>query len=823
MNADIKRAILDGKLILFLGAGASRSSKMKRGGNVPDGKHLAQILAEKASLTYSDEALDQVYSAARSKMEGRLDEVLLDCFRFCTPSEEYKALTDYSWRRIYTLNLDDALERAFQRSHHQNVSIRLGSDPIENQDPFFNRLDLVKLNGCINHLRSGIVFSPLEYARSAAEEMPWYEEVAVDFLQCPFLFVGTKLSEPLFKYHIERYKQIVGRKQGVSFVITPNASDIEKYDLATFNIVHIAGTLDDFVKWLKEEIPQPPLPLQMAIANYPQLGAMLSSANQLAYANLFEGVMQVNRTNIATLKSSGESKDSIRTFYKGFKPTWTDISEGVPAELDALDGLVEFISNTAITGKITPIIGPSGSGKTTLLMQASYKISDHKETAVFYINEPIDDLEKTLEAIDNTPQTSRCIVAINDLDAFAQALESSMSSERLKKTIILGTVRSAIWNQRTKHKLRGLFTTPFVVDEFSLHDAQKLLAKLERYGQWTRLGQMKEQQRIDELVTRAKRQLLIALLEATSGRGFEEIITDEYNSLKSDSERKLFLLVGLATVHRRDMPVALVERALIKGGLRSDMNGLLNNLTGIVIKTDSGLAVRHSTYIRFLFSHVVDKSIISQVIEMLLQAFSLYQSPVVKHAPKREMAIYKAIVNHKFLNDVLKGDESIISGLYTAIEKRFEQDGLFWLQYGLSLRDFGHHAEALEKLRVAVIAHPMEHTEHALAQQLIIVAGICGDRVRALGLLDEAKTILEKLDQIIDSDDTYPLVTLAEGHTSIIRKYDGDDDAREIAKKYAELLHRKIQRFSDEPRLKESWESMFKYATTGTWAVSKEQ
>lgn len=823
MNNDIKRAILDGKLVLFLGAGASRTSKMKNGKQIPDGNELAKYLAERAVLEYQGEALDQVYSAARSKMQSRLDEVLIECFRFCTASEEYQKLAKYSWRRIYTLNIDDALESAFRRSQQQKVNIRVGSDPVENQDPFFDRLDLVKLNGCAQHLDRGVVFSPQEYARSAVAILPWYEEVAVDFVQHPFLFVGTKLNEPLLKYHIERYKQTVGRDQGVSFVMTPNASEIEKYDLAAYNITHIPATLSDFVDWLQEEIPQPPTPIEMAIATYPQLGAMLSSGNQLAYANLFEGVTQVNRTNIATLKNSIKPKDAIRTFYKGFKPTWADISEGIPAELEALNDFMKFVNHNSVIGKIIPIIGPSGSGKTTLLMQAAYKLSDEKDTAVFYISELIDNFDKTLEAIDNTPGVNRCFIAINDLDIFAPYLESAISSGRLNKTIVLGTARSAIWSQRTKQKLRDLYTSIYTVDEFSLSDVPKLLLKLERYGQWTRLGQMNENQRVEELVTRAKRQLLIALLEATSGRGFEEIITDEYNSLKSDSEKKLFLLVGLATVHRRDMPIPLVERSLVRGGLRNDMGGLLNNLSGIIVRTDNGLAVRHSTYIRFLFSKVVDKSLISESIEMLLQAFSLYKSPVVKHAPRREMAIYKAVVNHKFLHDVLQGDEKIIYGLYKSIEKRFEQDGLFWLQYGLSLRDFGHHTEALEKLRVAVLAHPMDHTEHALAQQLIIVATNSGDRTKALSLLDEAKTILEKLDQIIDSDDTYPLVTLAEGHTLIIRKYDGDIEARAVAKKYAELLNVKRQRFADEPRLKESWESMFRYATTGTWAVSREQ
>ena len=146
--------------------------------------------------------------------------------------------------------------------------------------------------------------------------MPWYEEAAIDFIQSPFLFVGTKLNEPLFKYHIERYKQIVGKQQGVSYVITPDASEIEKLDLQSYNIIHIAGTLEGFVQWIEEEIPQPPKPLELAISNNPQLAAMYASSNQLAYSNLFDGVTLVNRSNIAVLKKDILG-DSVRPVLQG--------------------------------------------------------------------------------------------------------------------------------------------------------------------------------------------------------------------------------------------------------------------------------------------------------------------------------------------------------------------------------------------------------------------------------------------------------------------------------------------------------------------------
>ncbi|MCS5515015.1 hypothetical protein NWF32_04520 [Pseudomonas qingdaonensis] len=68
-------------------------------------------------------------------------------------------------------------------------------------------------------------------------------------------------------------------------------------------------------------------------------------------------------------------------------------------------------------------------------------------------------------------------------------------------------------------------------------DAKKILLKLEQYGSWTRLARMSEAERTKELVNRSKKQLLIALLEATLGRGFERIIEEEYSAIKSEEEK----------------------------------------------------------------------------------------------------------------------------------------------------------------------------------------------------------------------------------------------------------------------------------------------
>lgn len=269
MNNELHVAIKKGELILFLGAGASKGCTTRIGAKLLDGAALAKHLAEIGQYDYADEPLDEVYGAVRAKLGSRLDHVLEGLFRDTQPSPEYLALASFAWRRIYTLNVDDALENAIRRQRVQNLHVRVLGDPVADQDNFFDRLDLIKLNGSIDQLRHGIIFSASEYAKATARPLPWYEQCASDFVRSPILFIGTKLSEPLLKFHIERYKNVTGKSPGRSYVITPSATPLQKQALLDYNIEHIAGTLADFVEWLKSSFPTPLKPLDLALESIP--------------------------------------------------------------------------------------------------------------------------------------------------------------------------------------------------------------------------------------------------------------------------------------------------------------------------------------------------------------------------------------------------------------------------------------------------------------------------------------------------------------------------------------------------------------------------
>jgi tetratricopeptide (TPR) repeat protein len=203
----------------------------------------------------------------------------------------------------------------------------------------------------------------------------------------------------------------------------------------------------------------------------------------------------------------------------------------------------------------------------------------------------------------------------------------------------------------------------------------------------------------------------------------------------------------------------------------------------------------------------------------VLEAFSDYETPVIKNVGKADGVVFKSIINHRFVKEMMRNDLEKVLSVYETFETKFHIDGLYWLQYGLALRDFGLQYKALEKLKTAREAYASPHIEHAYAQQLMIIASTTSSWRDAEILLEEAIDALRKLDHDASADDTYPIVTLSEGHISIVLRFSGIEGAQVIARQYAnELLV--AQKKYPGARLEAAVKNVVTFATTGAWKES---
>ena len=802
MNTLLKNLIESGKVILFLGAGASYGSQSFNRKNLPLGNQLAEMMANEMGIEYANEDLAVVYSAYQSDFnEQQLSTFFKSIFSNCLPSKEYLELVDYPFPRIYTLNIDDALEKAFYRKVHgtRRLEIYNRNDRVSNFDNFYESTQLIKLNGDANRSDLGFIFSAAEYGQGSANEPFWYKQLGFDYSAYNFIFIGTQLKEPLFFHQVEKYKKLANiTSNNASFIITPDKlTPITIKDFERSNLHHISGTLNDFIDWLKKEFPKGLSPIDIVSKNKPELIDVLKNKN--LEINIFDGVFPVHTSRIQLEKTR-----DLKDFYNGFKPTWNDILEEVPAWLSNVSEFYykNFKNKEPKSCSFFMIFGIAGSGKSTALKQIALAIS-RENKIVYFIEEYKNSIVDLIYELDKRNKDEYYIV-IERPKVFAKDIQQILK-EKKTRAIFISAENNALWNSKISPILEDYVTDNVDISEICETDATSILQKIEKFGNWTILSKMSPDQRKIELLNKARRQLLIGLIEATSGIGYQKIIEKEYNNLNSDAERYLLLLSGIASTERVEASETTLIRALSHLGINESIVSISKNMQGIIRYKDDKVATRHRIYIEHIFKNYVSLDELQKVIIAYINAFTIYDFPISRSINNRnEMVIYKHLVNFKFLYRILKKNKKKILEVYETFEKKLEQESLYLLQYGLALRAFRHHYDALKILKFAHSTFNSPHISHALAQQKIILAQYTKNKSHSRELMNEAVEELNRLIYMKElnglnlEDDHYPIITLSEGHVKVLI-YLRDFRSAEIeSKKYLNLLlSDTYQKFND--------------------------
>lgn len=824
MNEIIKKAFENGRLIILLGAGASFSSKTREYKNIPLAFELSQLLSEEVGLPYDGESLSEVYQAAVTTVGlPRVIEILSKYFKNTIPSEEYKSLIKLPLTRVYTLNIDDCFERAFNSVHSLNSSRSLdifgNNDPLKEVDQFFHRTDLIKLNGDILNPKDGFIFSEQEYAQGSSKEPLWYSELARDFSRNVFLFIGSKLKEPLMWHQIEKYKARTSLDTGFSYVLTPDKlSKIQEISLNNNKVKHIQGTMSDFIEWFNLTYPNGYTPKQIITSQRPELEGLIDNSFEVS---IFDKVMPVSISSLSLLDAREES--GIREFYKGFKPTWADIVLNVPADLIRTNRFKEVIINDYKyndLGGLYLIKGSAGSGKSTALKQIALSLSKETDYPVYYLDENKHDFLELIKLLDEKNENSPYFLCLERLGYFYRQLLEVFKIG--SKAIFIAAENSRILQKKLPDSFYQFIKREIDLSEIEYADVPNILEKIEKYGSWLRLSRMSEQQRINELYKKSRQQLLIGLLEVTSGLGFHEIIKNDFISITDESEKYLIVLAGIATLQNTVSSEITISRALESLKLNNDVEKLCNNLVDIVhLNRKYEISTRHRLYIENLFTQHINLDVIENAIIAYISAFTVYPFPIITHLNPSESMVYKYLVNAKSLLKLLNKEKQRILNVYQKFEKKLEQEGLFLMQYGLALRMFDEHKSAYQMLQQASIAYPNSaHIEHALAVQLLILC-FNSPKETAAYYLEKAVTILNNLKQLPNDKffgeqiDSYPIKTLSEGHISVLEHLDRTDEAKIFARSYYEAIDR-LERKDRTVKLTSTKEKLMKYILNGT-------
>lgn len=193
---------LSGKSILFVGAGFSVDAQNLRGENFKTGRRLAKHLAELSGITEAqleeitlDDAAEE-YISVYGKDE--LIDVLHNEFTAKLITSAQSVIANVPWRRIYTTNYDNVLEKACSENEKKLVPVTI-NDNI--RDISKNNTLCVHLNGYIdrldrNTLTAEFKLTETSYLTSSIEDTSWVSLLRTDIKTAQSVFfVGYSLAD----------------------------------------------------------------------------------------------------------------------------------------------------------------------------------------------------------------------------------------------------------------------------------------------------------------------------------------------------------------------------------------------------------------------------------------------------------------------------------------------------------------------------------------------------------------------------------------------------------------------------------------------------
>jgi hypothetical protein len=669
----LREQFRNGRPILFTGAGFSADASSIRGGNLPTGRSLTKLLwpiCFPSDPYDADTSLQDLYGYALQRERTRLTELLVNTFTVSDADLPawYGRIFSLPWRRIYTLNIDN-LEDVVNRT--QALPRRLKSNSASQADESKvippTDLEVMHLNGSLEEVPDRVTFSPTQYAQRLAGPDPVYRRLAAELVSSPFVFIGSALDESTLWQSIEARRWKGGRGHQElrprSYLVSKSLSPAKLALLASFNVVWIPMTGETFCDEVLSHVGD---------AATEGLQKLLSSTGK---AKTFKAIPDVSQLAVTPEESS--------EYLLGYQPIWADIQSGRAIKRVHDDEVWKIVSAqlkaSGIRGAVL-ISGTSGAGKSTALMRVALRLSA-QGTAVLWAD-PEEDLSPGDVRSHVRSMTSESVVAIDDADLYGAQLSPlirELVTDQSRCLVLLAVRSGRVDRVMNPNQLSDIPVLETVVPLLEDTDIDQLIEVLHREN---RPGQLKglplpEQRKLFR--DQSGRELLVAMIQATSGKRFADKVIEEMTGLTPEAAR-IYGLVSVATAFRfglsnQDILIALGD----------ETNAALNAVEMLVRRkivrrgSDGFVYARHRIIAEVVREALQVNGQLSGIVQGLAMLAASYSQHELRRS-SRPRRILRAILNHDFLQRSL-GIEST-RNLYGSLEQILSWDFHYWLQRG---------------------------------------------------------------------------------------------------------------------------------------------
>jgi hypothetical protein len=473
-----------------------------------------------------------------------------------------------------------------------------------------------------------------------------------------------------------------------------------------------------------------------------------------------------------------------RDYLLGNNPTWGDILGGYAADLSlkraVIDALPVLPTDTTLV-----LANPAGSGRTTVLMQCALELQA-LQRRVAWVDGTV---SKSIPAIiEEVRAEAYDVVVVDDADVFGdeapRLLRELRGGAQCPRRVIAGvrSVRAYVLDGLSKRMLIDH-------DSLSTEDVTSLVSVLRKHNAVANRRLSDEDVRRLILDT-GQGQLLVGMIQATSGLPFAHKIATEYEQLKP-AEKFMYGSFALVTAEREAMTTAQAQQA-VGGDPRESWRSFNRLLETRLVRQQPGgqrYEVRHRVVAEEVRRHLWLTGKLASVVRGTLRAYAAAGGHLRANSlPERRTLI--RLLNHSYLIK-LQLDPGDIRGIYDDVERLLRNDFHYWLQRGSFEVERGKDQFALHALQAAMTTpggedDPKVLTEYALLRLRLArrVQSIEGVRLALDALEDLGKVIRRHGEQ---SPHTF-VILAREGVPWLETAPIGSSEREELAKSCTQLL-----------------------------------
>lgn len=665
-----------GRPILFTGAGFSLGARNICGDHVPAASALRTMLWElcfPGTAVEDGSSLQDLYEHALRRHRTELSELLTRQLTTDPSSvpDWYRKILSMPWQRCYTLNIDDLEQAVSSRFDLPRSPISISATDENFRTPHTSNqageLEFIHLNGTTQDIPDRITFSTTQYAERLARPEPWYLRFASDLLTSPVIFVGTRLDESPLWQHLTLRLSRGGRElrelRHRSYLVTPKLDRARLALLAEFNVEHLPMEAEEFVAQILE----------------PMGPAARKGLEYLASESGAHG----EEPRLREVSELAINPSEHNEFLLGTEPIWADIqaNRAISRDCDTAlwDSVSSAIKREPVRGLLV-ITGTAGSGKSASLMRVCLRLAADG-VHVGWIDRQANLSPRQIRAAMRLPNAPQ-VLAVDDADMYgsetAAWVRDLVRGDR--GPLVLAAVRSGKVDRIFDPVvLKDVVREEIVMPHLADRDIGELIELLEREK---RLGILAAKSRPEQeraFQEQAGRQLLVAMLQATSGKRFEEKAVGELVELEPDAQR-IYALIAVASSFRFGLTR---EEILIASA--NFTNAALNAVAQIVgrhivVERPGGFVwARHRRLAEIITDELAKQGQLKEAVIGLARLSAARVTPAMRKSD-RPWRMLITFINHAFLLRTV-GLE-VARNLYGSLEMILSWDPHFWLQRG---------------------------------------------------------------------------------------------------------------------------------------------